>query len=65
MIKNAHASTAIEGNPLSIEQVSELAMGRDIMAAKKAQRQRAWGSYGKRRKDACMHYCRGMGKRIK
>ena len=36
LIKNAHASTAIEGNPLSLEQVSELAMGRDIMAARKA-----------------------------
>ena len=24
LIKNAHASTAIEGNPLSLEQVSEL-----------------------------------------
>ncbi len=65
LIKNAHASTVIEGNPLSLEQVSELAMGRDIMAARKAQRQRAWSSYGKRRKDACMDYCRGMGKRIK
>ena len=28
LIINAHASTAIEGNPLSIEQVSELAKGR-------------------------------------
>jgi len=36
LIKNAHASTAIEGNPLSLEQVSDLAMGRDIMAARKA-----------------------------
>jgi Fic family protein len=36
LIKNAHASTAIEGNPLSLEQVSQLAMGRDIMAARKA-----------------------------
>ena len=36
LIKNAHASTAIEGNPLSLEQVSELAMGRDIMATRKA-----------------------------
>lgn len=36
LIKNAHASTAIEGNPLSIEQVSELAKGRDIMATRKA-----------------------------
>ena len=36
LIKNAHASTAIEGNPLSLKQVSELAMGRDIMATRKA-----------------------------
>src|SRR3990170_4257428 len=36
LIKNAHASTAIEGNPLSLEQVSDLAMGRDIMATRKA-----------------------------
>jgi len=36
LIKNAHASTAIEGNPLSLEQVSELAKGRDIMATRKA-----------------------------
>ena len=36
LIKNAHASTAIEGNPLSLEQVSELANGRDIMATRKA-----------------------------
>lgn len=36
LIKNAHASTAIEGNPLSLEQVSELAMGRDVMATRKA-----------------------------
>ena len=37
LIKNAHASTAIEGNPLSLEQVSDLAMGRDIMATRKAE----------------------------
>ena len=36
LIINAHASTAIEGNLLSIEQVSELAKGRDIMATRKA-----------------------------
>jgi len=36
LIKNAHASTAIEGNPLSLEQVSDLAVGRDIMATRKA-----------------------------
>ncbi|MDO8141297.1 MAG: Fic family protein [Candidatus Brocadiales bacterium] len=36
LIKNAHASTSIEGNPLSLEQVSALAMGRDIMTTRKA-----------------------------
>lgn len=36
LVKNAHASTAIEGNPLSLEQVSELARGRDIMTTRKA-----------------------------
>lgn len=36
LIRNAHASTAIEGNPLTLEQVSELARGRDIMATRKA-----------------------------
>lgn len=36
IIRNAHASTSIEGNPLSLEQVSELAAGRDVMAARKS-----------------------------
>jgi Fic family protein len=36
LISNAHASTAIEGNPLSLQQVSELAKGREIMATRKA-----------------------------
>ena len=36
LIKNAHASTTIEGNPLTLEQVSELSRGRDIMATRKA-----------------------------
>lgn len=36
LIRNAHASTAIEGNPLSLQQVSELAKGREIMATRKA-----------------------------
>lgn len=36
LIRNAHASTAIEGNPLSLEQVSDLALGREIMATRKA-----------------------------
>jgi Fic family protein len=34
-IRSAHSSTAIEGNPLSLEQVSALAEGRDIMARRK------------------------------
>ena len=36
LIRNAHASTAIEGNPLTLEQVSELERGRDIMTTRKA-----------------------------
>ncbi len=39
LIHNAHASTAIEGNPLSLEEVSELARGRDIMATRKAKKE--------------------------
>ncbi len=35
LIKSAHSSTAIEGNPLSLEQVSNLAAGRDIMVRRK------------------------------
>ncbi len=35
LIKSAHSSTAIEGNPLSLEQVSDLAAGRDIMVRRK------------------------------
>lgn len=34
-IKNAHASTSIEGNPLTIEEVSTLAAGRKVMVTKK------------------------------
>ncbi|MDY6930674.1 MAG: Fic family protein [Halobacteriota archaeon] len=34
-IKNAHASTNIEGNPLTIEEVSTLASGRKVMVARK------------------------------
>lgn len=37
LIRAAHASTAIEGNPLTIEEVSQLAQGRKIMAARKAE----------------------------
>lgn len=35
LIKSAHSSTAIEGNKLSLEEVSLLARGREIMAARK------------------------------
>jgi Fic family protein len=35
LIRSAHSSTSIEGNRLNISQVSDLAMGRDIMAFRK------------------------------
>jgi len=35
LLRSAHSSTAIEGNPLTFEQVSELAAGRDIMVRRK------------------------------
>lgn len=35
LIRSAHSSTAIEGNPLSLDQVSDLAAGRDIMVKRK------------------------------
>ena len=35
ILKSAHCSTAIEGNPLSLEEVTELAAGRDIMVRRK------------------------------
>jgi len=35
IIRSAHSSTSIEGNNLSLEQVSELAAGRKIMARRK------------------------------
>jgi Fic family protein len=35
IIRSAHSSTSIEGNNLSLEQVSELAAGRKIMAKRK------------------------------
>src|SRR3972149_10973347 len=35
MLRSAHSSTAIEGNPLSLEEVSNLAAGRDIMVRRK------------------------------
>ncbi|MBT4511141.1 MAG: Fic family protein [Chloroflexi bacterium] len=39
LIQSAHSSTAIEGNPLTLEEVSELAEGRDIMAQRKAKQE--------------------------
>src|SRR4030066_484977 len=35
IIRKAHSSTAIEGNMLSLEQVSDLAHGREVMASRK------------------------------
>ncbi len=35
IIRSAHSSTAIEGNKLSLEQVSDLAQGREVMATRK------------------------------
>ncbi len=35
LLRSVHSSTAIEGNRLSLQQVSELADGREIMAARK------------------------------
>lgn len=35
LIRNAHSSTAIEGNSLSLQEVSALASGRDIMVKRK------------------------------
>lgn len=39
IIKAAHASTAIEGNPLTLEEVSQLAQGRKVIATRKAQQE--------------------------
>lgn len=39
LIKAAHASTAIEGNPLTLEEVSQLAQGRKVTATRKAQQE--------------------------
>ncbi len=39
LLRSAHASTAIEGNPLSLEEVSELAKGREVMATKRAKQE--------------------------
>ncbi len=35
LLRSAHSSTAIEGNPLTIEEVSALAAGREVMVARK------------------------------
>ncbi len=37
LIRASHASTAIEGNPLTIEEVSMLAHGRKVLASRKAE----------------------------
>lgn len=37
LIRATHASTAIEGNPLTIEEVSQLAGGRKVMSKRKAE----------------------------
>lgn len=39
LIKNAHHSTSIEGNPLSLEEVSDLAAGRKVMTTRKARKE--------------------------
>lgn len=39
IIKAAHASTAIEGNPLTLEEVSQLAQGRKVIATRRAQQE--------------------------
>ena len=35
LLRSAHSSTAIEGNPLSFDEVSALAMGREVMVRRK------------------------------
>ena len=37
IIRSAHSSTAIEGNPLTLKEVSDLAQGREVMARRKDQ----------------------------
>ena len=39
LLKSAHASTSIEGNPLSLEEVSKLAEGREVTATRKAKQE--------------------------
>ena len=39
LIKATHASTAIEGNPLTLEEVSQLALGRRVTATRRAKQE--------------------------
>ncbi len=39
LVRSAHASTAIEGNPLTLEEVSKLAQGRKVTATRKAKQE--------------------------
>jgi Fic family protein len=39
LLKSAHASTSIEGNPLSLEDVSNLAEGREVTATRKSKQE--------------------------
>ncbi|MCK5415046.1 MAG: Fic family protein [Thermoplasmata archaeon] len=39
LLRSAHASTSIEGNPLSLEEVSELAKGREVLATRRAKQE--------------------------
>jgi Fic family protein len=39
LLRTAHHSTAIEGNPLSLEEVTALAQGRKVMATRKAKQE--------------------------
>jgi Fic family protein len=42
LVRNAHSSTAIEGNPLTLEQVRAVEEGRDISTIPKRARQEVW-----------------------
>ncbi len=39
LLKSAHSSTAIEGNPLTLEEVTRLAEGREVTATRKAKKE--------------------------
>ena len=39
LIRATHASTAIEGNPLTLDEVSKLAQGRQVTATRKAKQE--------------------------